>query len=714
MKNRMNNDGENFPYDFFVSRRGSAAAVAKEVAEVLESEGYRVVVQDFDFPVGGNFVSAIQDAITKARHFIGLLTEDYAVSPFTKAEWTNFFALATPSAGTRRLIILRIDNVSPPGLLAAIVYGDLWNVTDPATRREIILLAAEGQSTGVRRGLMKFRGVPPSNPDFTGREDLFQLLQRTFNDQEQLEISTHAALHGLGGTGKSSLAIEYAHRSVNEYAGIWWAAAESRTVLIASLAELAAHLDKKLADEPDLEKAATIGLSKLSENTRPWLLVYDNVISPGDIIDLTPARGANLLITTQFADWGGRATEIEVGILDPSNAVKFLIKRAKSDDHEGAALLAEKLDRLPLALDHAGAYVKISEISFARYAELLKVFVARVPAGAKYPDSVAATFELALKRAVSESAHAETLLAYFAALGSDRIPLYLIRGVPLNEVERSDALASLIRVSLIRRDSFPNGISAVSVHRLVQLVMRERTERNGLTVETAELAIAALVQAYPRDEFGKSIDRPRHQQILPHAVFVLKQWNSLNIKSSLLWGLRELINLLQQVAASVDIEEQYRKAITLSKTTFGLENLDTADRYQDLANFLRDQGQHGEAEQYYRISLDISRKVLGSRNVLLSSRMVALAELLNTMGRVQEASPLAKEAYQIYQSKKIATTASCRSKIEALNAWGNALREDGHLAEAEDIFRETIALGDGYLSRKDRYVATCSITWRIL
>lgn len=71
-----------FPLDFFISHRGSVGGVAVEVADVLDEAGYKVRVQDFDFPLGSNFVAAMHDGLTHARHFIGLLTEDYDTSPY--------------------------------------------------------------------------------------------------------------------------------------------------------------------------------------------------------------------------------------------------------------------------------------------------------------------------------------------------------------------------------------------------------------------------------------------------------------------------------------------------------------------------------------------------------------------------------------------------------------------------------------------------------
>jgi hypothetical protein len=94
------------------------------------------------------------------------------------------------------------------------------------------------------------------------------------------DASSQVALHNFGGTGKTALATEYAHRHAASYSGIWWARAEGRTLLIASLAELSGRLDPTLAGEPDQEKAARAALARLARSAMPFLLVYDNVDTP--------------------------------------------------------------------------------------------------------------------------------------------------------------------------------------------------------------------------------------------------------------------------------------------------------------------------------------------------------------------------------------------------------------------------------------------------
>ncbi len=155
--------------DFFISRRGGNAAVAQEVAGVLAAANYSVLVQDHDIPHGANFVAAIHDALKQCRHFIALLDKDYADSPFTSAEWTNFYAAAQQSGGDRRFVVLRVDDCNLEGLFAGIVYGDLVGIGDPQERKNRILAAAEGRfsATKVRPAIF---AVPARVANFTGRD----------------------------------------------------------------------------------------------------------------------------------------------------------------------------------------------------------------------------------------------------------------------------------------------------------------------------------------------------------------------------------------------------------------------------------------------------------------------------------------------------------------------------------------------------------------
>src|ERR1044072_7124261 len=265
--------------------------------------GHTVKVQDYDIPHGANFVAEMHDALVRCRHFIALLSADYDDAPFTGAEWTNFYADAAQSNGKRRFVIIRIEDFEPRGLFRGIVRGDLVGVSDVHDPQQRRLAAAEGRWLANPLLPWLFDNVPPRLNDFTGRDTRLAELHKLFMQAKTPAAITQAALYGLGGIGKTSLAIEYAHVYGSDYAGVWWAGAETRTQLIANLAALAGKLDRRLAEERDQEAAARAVLKRLARATKPYLLVYDNVETPDILGGLLPATGARVLITTRYAEW---------------------------------------------------------------------------------------------------------------------------------------------------------------------------------------------------------------------------------------------------------------------------------------------------------------------------------------------------------------------------------------------------------------------------
>jgi hypothetical protein len=403
-------------YDFFLSRRGSVAAIAQEVADILTEKGYRVFVQDYDIPITANFIEEMHEAVKNSRDLIVLFTRDYEQSPYTRMEFTSFEANVAQSTEHRRMVILRCEDAPLLGLFAPHVYQDLVGIADAEERRSRILAAVEGRSQALEPPPRPFIGVPPRIASFTGRAGQLNKLDAILMQDKPAAV-THAsvgrvAVHGMGGVGKTALAIEYAHRFRGLYAGVCWCPAEMHTGLLSALAGLAVTLGAAKAEEADVEKAAKAALRRLAEHRATWLLVYDNVPAPDALADLLPSAGARVLITSRFSDWSELADEVALDVLPLEEAVAFLQSRTARSDASGAQVLADALGNLPLALDHAAAYCKRTQMRFADYAQKVSSLIDAAPRGVGYPRSVAATFDLAITEAVAQYQAAETLMTY--------------------------------------------------------------------------------------------------------------------------------------------------------------------------------------------------------------------------------------------------------------------------------------------------------------
>ena len=699
-------------FDFFLSRRGSVAAVAQEVADVLTGKGYTVVVQDYDIPLTANFVEAMHEAIKNARDLVVLYTDDYEASPYTRKEFTSFEADRARSVEERRMVILRCDDTPLRGLFADCVYQDLVGIHDPQERRKRILAAAEGQSQALRPPPRPFVGVPPRINSFTGRDEELDRLDDILIGGRPAAVTQaagpsagqigRAAVQGMGGVGKTSLAVEYAFRYRDLYAGVWWCPAETRVGLLTSLAELAKTLGAATAEEADIEKAAKAGLRRLAEQRATFLLVYDNVASPEDIADLLPASGARVLVTSRFADWSDWAEEVALDVLPTAEAIAFLERRAGRQDSEGAAALAEALGRLPLALDHAAAYCKRTQTSFARYAEKAEGLIASAPRGMSYPRSVAATFDLAIDEASKECAAAEPLMAYLAQCSPERIPIALVEGAIADEAAREAALLALTEVSLLRRDPFEDGTPAVTVHRLVQAVARARTKHSAMSA--AERLGLRLMKIYPNDGYDNPASWPPCAHLMPHLLVWCKPYASSGS------GTEKQAELLYRAAgyfhnraAHSRARPLLERALAIYEKALGPEHRNTANSLNNLALLLRAQGDLAGARPLLERAVAIHEKALGPEHPAIAASLNSLAGLQQAQGDFAGARLLFERSLAIFER---ALGPEHPDTAVSLNNLASVLQAQGDFAAARPLDERALAIHEKALGPEHPSTAT--------
>jgi hypothetical protein len=169
------------------------------------------------------------------------------------------------------------------------------------------------------------------------------------------------ALCGLGGAGKTSVALEYAHRHLAEVGVAWQLRAEDSAVLAASFGELAAELGAGDGGDPVVSVHGV-----LAAYPAGWLLVFDNAPDRASVAPFVPPAGrGRVLITSRDQIWPGQA--LDVPVLDPEVAAGFLVDRTGDADRRAALELAGELGGLPLALEQAAAYIQATGGSLAGY-----------------------------------------------------------------------------------------------------------------------------------------------------------------------------------------------------------------------------------------------------------------------------------------------------------------------------------------------------------
>ena len=375
------------------------------------------------------------------------------------------------------------EQQSGPGLSsanAASVLGPDWLTRERIARIEIHQTAASAQRTAVR--------LAPRPVFLAGREELLAELytRLTGGDGSGPRI---VALCGLGGTGKSSVALEYAHRRLGEIGLAWQFPAEDAAVLGTGFGQLAAQLASM--DLPQQQDPIAAVHTVLRSHGVEWLLIFDNAPDPAAVMAFLPRAGpGQVLITSQNPNWPWPV--LEVPVLDPDVAASFLVSRTRDPDRQAAAELASELGGLPLALEQAAAYLQATSKSLASYLALFQKAPQAVLEGfpAHYGRTVTSTWALAFEQ-LEKSPGAVGLLRLLAFYAPEAIPLGLMlqsstglieklgpdvapKLAPLLEDPLGDdkAIAALRRYSLVT--SAADGYT--SVHPLVQVLTRNQIE----------------------------------------------------------------------------------------------------------------------------------------------------------------------------------------------------------------------------------------------
>ena len=420
----------------------------------------------------------------------------------------------------------------------------------------------QGLSTGIQGALAKLgkqerRQAGPEaaglalrlapRPVFlAGREELLADLDARLGGDDRAGPRV-AVLCGLGGAGKTSVAVEYAHRHLAEVGVCWQFPAEDPAVLAAEFAVLAAELGAREVVDPRDPVASVHAV--LAREQAGWLVVFDNVPDRASVARFVPPAGpGRVLITTQNQHWPpGQA--VDVPVLDLEVAAGFLVDRTGDPDRAAARELAAELGGLPLALEQAAAYMQATGTTLARYLPVFRARQADLLARgevAGHPADVAATLGLALSRLADEAPAAAGLVRVLAFLAPEPVPLALLladaRAAGLlgpevaaavgpllgDPVAAGDAITALRRYSLVS----PAGDGLVLVHRLVQAITRAQ-----LTAEAAgqwEQAAAALVEAAVPADAELPAAWPVCAVLLPHARAVL------DLTSSGMWRIAAL------------------------------------------------------------------------------------------------------------------------------------------------------------------------------
>ncbi|NED04569.1 tetratricopeptide repeat protein [Streptomyces sp. SID6648] len=691
---------------FFISYAGMDRPWAEWVGWHLERAGHQVILDVWDWRTGDNFVERMDEALKQADAVVALFSKSYFdAERWTREEWT------AAVARRERIIPLALEPLAAadtPHLLAPRLHKNLHGLDETAALaalREAINGGARptspplfpgnapttepaGSGDSTRPRLPGSTGQPDvwnvrrRNPDFAGRETVIVQLRESLLNGQQAVVQ---ALHGMGGIGKTQIALEYAHRFSGQYDLVWWIDAEQSDQIPVHYTELADRLGIAKPDAGSDPNARAV-LHHLRTRNR-WLIVLDNAEDPAQIAPWLPEGPGHVLITSRNHNWRGIAHPTGLDVFTRSDSVAYLGTRIPGTTPAQADALAQDLGDLPLALAQAAGVIG-SGMTLDRYRQLLTGNTARILQEGDapgYPAPLAATVGIATTRLDDNHPEATALLRLGAFLGPDPIPiawlesarphLSTIPGDPDDLMWPHASLQYLGRYGLARIDH-----ETFQIHRLTQAVLRDQTDsaqteliRDDVTtiLRTIEPGDPESPDSWPdwasltshlTSQHVLVADRPELRPTLQQAAVFLIRSGQPRTAVELLTSLREtwtaelgpddpeVLTCTQYLGHATSDLGDFRNArpiiedtLTRRRRTLGEDHLHTLQSANDLAAVLYELGDHAEAGRMHEYTLTRRRHTLGEDHLHTLQSAANLGAALSELGHRVEAHRLLED-----------------------------------------------------------------------
>lgn len=593
----------------------------------------------------------------------------------------------TPSAPVRPDLLISVTDTRLPSQLSGVPVVYLAGLTrEQAVDRLTDRLKGRHELDPAIEALRYPGGDGPQvfdalarNVNFTGREkDLGQLREEL--QERGKTVILPRRIQGLGGVGKTQLALEYAHRFRADYDVIWWMNCGQPQYVDASLADLGQKLleafEIGVPEEGGVSEVVQQVLRLLSGGLegRRWLLIYDNAEEIEEIRTLMPEGGGHVLITSRNAEWvpvlGPKARALHLDVFEREESVSHLRRRASRITRADAEKVAAVLEDMPLAVASAGALLAVNtNMSVADYLRELgqqpELILDEKNPLREYSSAVAKAWSLSLDYLRQKSAAAARLLDICSVMATD-ISLDLINSQAMADnlrgldstISGGAMVARLVRqIDLLALIKLDNNTRQIQVHRVVQAVVNAR-----MPDEVAEVARhivhQLLMEIRPQGDVDVDDPRlwPRYRLIWPHLRPSRADWSHEPRVRQL------LIERVRYMWQREDLDRGRRRALEIQDAWEGMlaeqpdQEAVASLRSQllrlrfNLANILRDLARFEECRQVDEEVLEGQKALLGDDHMYTLQTQGSLAADLRALGDYKAALDLDLETHGAWSS----------------------------------------------------------------
>src|SRR5579862_5269146 len=511
------------------------------------------------------------------------------------------------------------------------------------------------------------------NTQFVGQSSHLDKLERLlFSEERKPKI----AITGLGGIGKTQIALELAYRTREMYPerSIIWIPATNAESLHQAYLEVAKQLQIPGVEEEQADVKKLLQRHLSQESADQWLLIFDNaddvnmwIHNPASqnqslgLVDYLPqsSRGSIVFTTRskKIAVKLAKQNVVEVSEMDEEIATQLLGKSLLSpmllQNHDDTFQLLDQLTFLPLAIVQSAAYINENGITLSDYLPLLAEQEEGVIdlLSEEFEDDwryrnvknpVATTWLISFEHIRRVNPLAAEYLSFIACIEPKDIPQSLLPPAQSRKKE-TDAIGTLAAYSFLSRRSAD---LSLDLHRLVHLATRNWLRKEESLSRWTSKAVARLAETFPDDDHK---NRSIWRAYLPHARYVLSSSlikDDVQERTQLLW---KYSMCLYSDGRYDEAEKSFSQVMETRKRELGGEHPSTLTSMANLASTFWNQGRWKEAEELQAKELEICSRVLGEEHPSTLTSMANLAWTYRNQGRWKEAEEL---GVQVMETRK--------------------------------------------------------------
>jgi tetratricopeptide (TPR) repeat protein len=720
---------EKVAFDVFLSHNSRDKPSVRQIADALEVRGIHVWLDERELPPGSFWQNEIENIIETVPAAAVLVGKD-GLGPWGISEMrTCLFNMV--ECGLRVIPVLLPGAPKAPKLPPFLKQATWLDLRNGITEEGL-----DGLQWGITGKKPTSKSIPAApipprlhNLPFSSLGDLFKGRGeelRKLQEGQATALAQAQTIYGLGGIGKTRLAVEYAWRSGHLYETALFVVAESPEALRSGLANLASP---DLLNLPEYkiftqeERVAAV-LRWLREHDR-WLLILDSVDTKEaekKVVKIVPSLSAGrVLITSRIKDWPAGTLLQQLETLSQDKAQEFIIERTavgrnqSEDDRNLALRLAKEIGGLPLALEQAAAYIAKSGMSLSKYLEewakerekVLNWYDSSV---IQDPVPVAVTWQKTFEQLCPTAAAILRLTAYLAP---DPIPSKMFEdgtkivgesidllceetGAQFVNGSVKEAITDLMSYSMVTRKEGEH----FTVHQVVQdaLMYRIPEKRRRDWIERS----LRLVNDYSPEQPDDVRTWPIWDPLRPHAARVIQYAADAGIAHPTTRLINQLALLLLNKSLYLETEPLMRRALQIDEDFFGPQHPEVATHLNSLALLLKIMNRFPEAETLMRRALQIDEDSFGDKHPNVARDLNNLAQLLKVTNRLSEAEPLMRRALQIGEE----SFGPRHPKIAIrLNNLAQLLKATNRLPEAECLIKRALQIDEEFYGPQHPKVA---------